>query len=927
MNILDKDALAKHIIEFINESKNPALFAGAGVGVRAGAPTWNEFLLYLADVARMYDQLSSDLITSRANSRNYLEAAIVYKSCPEIPEGEKYKKLAEPFIDLPKYKKLNALLSMPFFAVFTTNYDRSIHDSYASVIGKSPKTVELGDPTMSQGPFLNEFYVARIHGRSEVPNTIVLTSDDYKELETNYVYLDYMRHILTKYSCLFIGFSFVDPAIKNVLKVIENRLSPNFPKLHCAILPSSAESDLGNELKKFNIDVIYYELNKKHKTLWEAIKIASRSYTQKEKTEKPTAIIPLEDVMRFISTSYARVKLDKDLHPLRDLVIDGIVLDILARAGDIGLERKDIELEIRSILSLPCDASELLITQRIESLSGRGWCTVEGKNIKLSYEIEGILDDDIDILIEGINHRLEVREGDWTIPQSRTILSSIIEEILIIRGWDLGAHFAGANDGDLPNILQTIHKVIEKNGSLISKTHTDGLILACFDLFQNPDESESEILAELGRAAYALQLVINSPCSIIAQKLVLPENIYLDASFLMPAIVEGHPFRTVYIDVMNRIKEAAVESDVPVDFIVANAFLNEIIAHREISKREILSMGLENKKTLSKHLLYSRSENINIYISAYAHWLEKNKGGSYSEFLNQVAPYNSEDELSKYLADLGIRTKKLSFSPEELIEYHKVKRSLTEAYALDTKPWYRKHEILIEHEARQLTQINFDVRHGKKSLFITSDLRLKRLATDSVPGKPGINLITRRGLVQLIDLLIGFRGDPKVSVRLFWGSVVTDETLLIREYLIKIALNYKDEAMTMALSDVLQTVVPKSVDEAKSRKISLFPGGSTQDKIKTARFLEDVEDKFYERMAAVVKKRYPEEFNLAKELKINHIEEQIIKIQLILSNLDSILNKSTSTMEKERINSDISQLKLSLSDYKNNLSEIRSEND
>ena len=54
MKPLDKNSLSNAIIEFLNQEENAALFAGAGVGVRAGLPTWGQYLENLAAVAEKY---------------------------------------------------------------------------------------------------------------------------------------------------------------------------------------------------------------------------------------------------------------------------------------------------------------------------------------------------------------------------------------------------------------------------------------------------------------------------------------------------------------------------------------------------------------------------------------------------------------------------------------------------------------------------------------------------------------------------------------------------------------------------------------------------------------------------------------------------------------------------------------------------------
>ena len=206
MSVLDAKGIGEVIYEFLTTNKNLALFAGAGVGAQAGLPTWPQLMEHLAKVVDSYEPLAGQLIRKRTKSGYYLNAAVVYKTCSEIPRGELYEQLAIPFRSPSSPQKLQALVSLPFSAVFTTNYDRSLHDAFASVFGKSAATVELGDPTMDKAPFITKFYIARIHGREEVPETIVLSEDDYRRIEKDESYMDFVRHILTRYSCLFLAY-------------------------------------------------------------------------------------------------------------------------------------------------------------------------------------------------------------------------------------------------------------------------------------------------------------------------------------------------------------------------------------------------------------------------------------------------------------------------------------------------------------------------------------------------------------------------------------------------------------------------------------------------------------------------------------------------------------------------------------------------
>src|SRR5690606_12710763 len=121
--------------------------------------------------------------------------------------------LAAPFIDVPSPHLLKPLVSLPFGAIVTTNYDRGLHHAWAEVHGRAALQVELDDPTLRSASHQQDPYIARIHGRAEAPTTMVVSRRDYDRLTDSEEYTDYLFHILRQHACLFLGFSFTDPSV------------------------------------------------------------------------------------------------------------------------------------------------------------------------------------------------------------------------------------------------------------------------------------------------------------------------------------------------------------------------------------------------------------------------------------------------------------------------------------------------------------------------------------------------------------------------------------------------------------------------------------------------------------------------------------------------------------------------------------------
>jgi len=598
------------------------------------------------------------------------------------------------------------------------------------------------------------------------------------------------------------------------------------------------------------------------------------------------------------------------------------MIDILMKTGEGGTSFREVSDNLKRYLSVTSQESMQLARRRIEVLSGRGWCRVSNNVIQATQDTKNVLEEDLNTLVDGVINRIEVCAEQPITFQFRKAAVRCIEETLVTRGWDLGAHYAGAMAGDIPNILSTVSSSVETHGAHLSEQQRERLLLACYDLFQYPDETESAVLAEVGRIAFGLQLVINSPCATIAHRAVLPEYIYLDASFLMPAIVEGHPYRPVYVDTIRRFSEAARAASLPVSIVAAEEFLNEIIAHKEIALREVEAMSLGHPDALADHILFHGAQNANVFIGAYGSWVGRLKEDvRFEEFLRRVAPYRSEQELTMYLKKQGIKTVRLYFdSDDEVILYHKIKDALTDAYEFDSRSRYdRKEEVLIDHEARQLTLLSLDLERGLRSLFVTADQRLRRLAVGPVLGKPGSAIIPHRGLIQLIDILVGVRSDPVALTRLFWSSGVADEATLIRDYYTSLALQHREEAMAMSVPEVLTTFVPEVTKAAKRESINLFPGGTVESKARTARFLDRFEDRFYANMAEVIRRRYPEEYNLAEDIRRKHLKEHIQQTLDLIKKYKEKLHLSDDPKEKAMCKRELADLCKYLDEYKREL--------
>ena len=168
------EALVITLRAFLEEAPSAVLFAGAGVSARAGLPTWKGYLEQLAELARVHDPMTRHHMLERIHDGDYLGAADLYFICKKLPQAQKYQNLVLPLRDFDA-TALAGLVSLPFSAMVTTNYDRALITANAATNGCAAEEVNLHDTTLGAAPFNTRLYFARIHGRVESPETIQLS--------------------------------------------------------------------------------------------------------------------------------------------------------------------------------------------------------------------------------------------------------------------------------------------------------------------------------------------------------------------------------------------------------------------------------------------------------------------------------------------------------------------------------------------------------------------------------------------------------------------------------------------------------------------------------------------------------------------------------------------------------------------------------
>jgi hypothetical protein len=200
-------AVPRQLLEHLRD-RRLVLFAGAGLSVQAGLPTWRSLIedVVQRTVAEAIEgeQASAELKCMLAAGK-WLQIA---DHCKEkLGPGGYARLLAERLSDagrpVPDVHRL--AVRLPFAAWVTTNYDKLLERAYAEERGGLPKTLtNLDTAALGQLLFDGAPFVLKAHGD--------LTSRDYRDhIHGNTAFSAAFSAVLLTHSVLFVGYSLSDP--------------------------------------------------------------------------------------------------------------------------------------------------------------------------------------------------------------------------------------------------------------------------------------------------------------------------------------------------------------------------------------------------------------------------------------------------------------------------------------------------------------------------------------------------------------------------------------------------------------------------------------------------------------------------------------------------------------------------------------------
>ena len=211
--------ISSFVKEYAQNIKNgsTALFIGSGFSKNSGAKVWSELMKEIAEDLKLNIDEESD----------YMQLAQYHFN--QNQRSKINNIINEEFTNLEINENHKLLASLPIDTYFTTNYDVLLEDSLNDA--KKKPAVIVRDKELAIKQSNSKATVYKLHGDIHNVSKCVLTTEDYEDcVEENSLMFSTLKANLANKSFLFLGYSFSDFDIRNIITRVVRKLDKNGPK-------------------------------------------------------------------------------------------------------------------------------------------------------------------------------------------------------------------------------------------------------------------------------------------------------------------------------------------------------------------------------------------------------------------------------------------------------------------------------------------------------------------------------------------------------------------------------------------------------------------------------------------------------------------------------------------------------------------------
>lgn len=201
-----------------------AVFAGAGTSVGAGFVDWKTLVKPFAEELELDIDKEKDLVKitqyyhNSKRTRGTINQQIInaFSSQEEITDT------------------VEILTRLPISTYWTTNYDKVLEEGLKRNNRKAD--IKISEISLANNIYDRDAVIYKMHGDVSSPETAVLTKDDYELYnETHSLFTIALKGDLISKTFLFVGFSFEDPNLDDILAKIRILLGENTREHYCLL--------------------------------------------------------------------------------------------------------------------------------------------------------------------------------------------------------------------------------------------------------------------------------------------------------------------------------------------------------------------------------------------------------------------------------------------------------------------------------------------------------------------------------------------------------------------------------------------------------------------------------------------------------------------------------------------------------------------
>ena len=251
------------------------LFAGSGLSAWGNMPTWNSLLQIVVEKLgdEEPDMLHLEELKNLLKRGKLLEIA---DFCKEKLGERLYseilsERLRGDRVEIPDPHKI--IVELPFSAVITTNYDKLLEKAYTTLRDGLPRTPTHRDTDMLGSLLFNgDFFILKAHGDIDRPESLILTTRDYRELiHSNPAFDAIFSAILLTKAIFFVGYSINDPDFRLLLDRQLSTFKGNVPERY-ALMSGMGEIERDVLWRTAKIRVLPYNEHHEVLTFLEALR-------------------------------------------------------------------------------------------------------------------------------------------------------------------------------------------------------------------------------------------------------------------------------------------------------------------------------------------------------------------------------------------------------------------------------------------------------------------------------------------------------------------------------------------------------------------------------------------------------------------------------------------------------------------------------